>query len=221
MLNRPWLRKTSNLSGKNLDQFFCLGNIIGQSPWFRKQVKFGSRIQRGPLGAQNPPMSIFRGKYFFCHSIENWKITQMNLKKQNNWSFFDPSHPKIAQNGSGYQWSAASPILSFYIFSGWGWSSWQNGKFGTRKNNKTQNWACGWPLVAWAILGGFWAWRIEKCPIFLVPGVWGPNLAWFLIQGDWPMMFPRQKIWSKFFPERMLVFLSHGLLSPYIFGLTK
>ena len=45
------------------------------------------------------------------------------------------------------------------------------------------------------------------------PWVWGPNLAWFLIQGDWPMMFPRQKILSKFIPERMLVFLSHGLLS--------
>ena len=30
-LNRPWLRKTSILSGKNLDQIFCFGNIIGQS----------------------------------------------------------------------------------------------------------------------------------------------------------------------------------------------
>ena len=41
-----------------------------------------------------------------------------NLKNQKNWAFFDPSRPKTAQNGLGYQWSATGPILSFCIFSG-------------------------------------------------------------------------------------------------------
>ena len=173
-------------------------------------------VPGGPWGLKTP-MPIFRGKYFFSFAIQLGikKITQMNLRNQNNWTFFDPSRPKTAQNGLGYEWSAAGPILSFCIFSGpkftilsWrststltknsfgtfsdsfslalnkvaryhpkrtknglchsrSWSPWQNGKFGTRKNTKTQNWACGWPLVARAILGSFWAWRIEKCPIFL------------------------------------------------------
>ena len=42
----------------------------------------------------------------------------MNLKNQKNWAFFDPSRPKTTENGSGYQWSATGPILSFCIFSG-------------------------------------------------------------------------------------------------------
>ena len=122
-LNRPWLRKTSILYGKNLDQIFCLGNIIGQSPWIRNQAKFGPQTQggpRGPLGAQNPQCPFFEENIFFSFGIQLGikKITQMNLKNQKNWAFFDPSCPKTNQNGSGYQWSAAGPILSFCIFSG-------------------------------------------------------------------------------------------------------
>ena len=56
-------------------------------------------------------------------------------------------------------------------------------------------------------IGGFWAPRGPLDPRAKFGSFSGP--------GDWPMMFPRQKIWSKFFPERMLVFLSHGLLTTY------
>ena len=122
-----------------------------------KTAQYGSGYQWSAAG-QILSFGIFSGPKF---TILSWRSTS-TLTKTVFGTFSDSFslalnkvaryHPKRTKNG---------------LRQSRGWSSWQNGKFETRKSNKTQNLACGWPLVARAFLGGFWAWRIEKWPIFL------------------------------------------------------
>ena len=119
-LNRPWRRKTSILSGKNLDQIFCLGNIIGQSPWIRNQAKFGPQTHGGPLGApggSKPPMPTFWGKclFFFLLPI-NWLLRNNpnESKKQKNWTFFLSVMPK--KRPKWFRATNGQPQAQFWVF---------------------------------------------------------------------------------------------------------
>ena len=121
-----------------------------------KTAQYGSGYQWSAAG-QILSFGIFSGPKF---TILSWRSTS-TLTKTVFGTFSDSFslalnkvaryHPKRTKNG---------------LRQSRGWLSWQNGKFGTRKNTKTQNWACGWPLVAQNHFGRFLGMTVQKMPNF-------------------------------------------------------
>ena len=138
---QPWLKC---LTGRDWQKqafspeiFFCLGNIIGQSPWIRNQAKLGPqthgralRAPGGPWGPLRAKCPFFERNFFLSSANQPGTKNDPNESKKPKksgifWSVTPKKRPKWL---SGYRWSAAGPISIFLSFSGpkftgWSWRS--------------------------------------------------------------------------------------------------